>query len=150
MTTKQRQVRLAVAADHAGWLPLWQGYQVFYHTDLGSEQASVNWQRFMDETEPMWLLVAEDKGKVVGFTHLIEHRSCWTVNNYGYLQDLYVDESVRGQGVGRALIEAAYQWGKAQSWSRVYWLTESDNHTAQLLYDRIAHKTGFIQYKHVL
>lgn len=150
MSTRHIHIRLANEADQTAWLPLWQGYQVFYRADLGAEQAQVNWQRFMDEAEPMWALVAEADGRIVGFTHLIEHRSCWTVQNYGYLQDLYVDESVRGQGVGRALIEAAYQWGKAQNWSRVHWLTEETNHTAQLLYDRIAQKTGFIQYKHML
>ncbi len=144
------QVRLATEADHSAWLPLWQAYQIFYHADLGPEQARVNWQRFMDDAEPMWLLVAQLDDKIVGFTHLIEHRSCWTVNNYGYLQDLYVSETVRGHGVGRALIEAAYQWGKAQKWSRVYWLTEESNQVAQQLYDRIAQKTGFIQYKQVL
>lgn len=144
------QVRLAVVADYDAWLALWQKYQVFYQVDLGPEQARINWQRFMDDVEPMWLLVAEADGAVVGFTHLIEHRSCWTVSHYGYLQDLYVAQSVRGQGVGRALIEAAYQWGKAQKWSRVYWLTEASNHTAQKLYDQVAQKTGFIQYKHML
>ncbi|MBP6116954.1 MAG: GNAT family N-acetyltransferase [Neisseriaceae bacterium] len=150
MSKVQVRVRLATEGDKAAWLPLWQGYQVFYHADLGVEQAQVNWQRFMDEAEPMWALVATVDQRIVGFTHLIEHRSCWTIQNYGYLQDLYVDESMRGHGVGRALIEAAYQWGKAKNWSRVYWLTEETNHTAQQLYDRIAKKTGFIQYKHVV
>lgn len=150
MVKQPIQIRLATEADRATWLSLWQGYQVFYEADLGPEQAEVNWQRFMDGSEPMWVLVAEVAGQVVGFTHLIEHRSCWTIQNYGYLQDLYVAESMRGQGVGRALIEATYQWGKAQKWSRVYWLTQESNHTAQLLYDRIASKTGFIQYKQML
>ncbi|MBP6563333.1 MAG: GNAT family N-acetyltransferase, partial [Neisseriaceae bacterium] len=62
------QVRLAVVADYDDWLALWQKYQVFYQVDLGPEQARINWQRFMDDVEPMWLLVAEADGAVVGFT----------------------------------------------------------------------------------
>ena len=66
-----------------------------------------------------------------------------------YLQDLYVDEAFRNQGLARQLIEHTYRFCE-HDFDRVYWLTHESNTTAQRLYDRIASKTGFIQYKKAL
>lgn len=82
----------------------------------------------------------------LGMVHWIYHRSCWTEGNYCYLQDLYVDENVRETGLGRRLIEHVYQQAEQQDADRVIWLTREDNHTACQLYDRIAQRSGFIQY----
>lgn len=88
-------------------------------------------------------------GQVVGFVHLIAHMSMWTDLPYCYLQDLFVDEAFRNQGLARQLIEHCYLVC-ATKFDRVYWLTQESNITAQHLYDRIASKTGFIQYKKAL
>jgi GNAT superfamily N-acetyltransferase len=92
---------------------------------------------------------AVDGPRPVGIVHYIEHRSCWTIGNYCYLQDLFVDGSVRGRGAGRALIEHVYAHAKALGCSRVHWLTQESNHDARKLYDRIADRSGFIQYRKI-
>ena len=81
--------------------------------------------------------------------HWIFHRSCWTTGDYCYLQDLYVADDVRGGGVGRALIEHVYAEAQAAGASRVHWLTQEDNAQARLLYERIASRSGFVQYRHL-
>jgi len=86
----------------------------------------------------------------VGLVHYIQHRSCWTVGDYVYLQDLFVDPDVRGTGLGRALIEHVYAQAAETGASRVWWLTHESNAQAMLLYDRIADKSGFVQYRKVL
>lgn len=141
------QIRLATAADHAAWLPLWQGYQRFYNADIAPEISALTWQRFLDSAEPMFAALAWQDGVAVGLVHWIFHRSCWTVSDYCYLQDLYVAEIVRGGGVGRALIEQVYAAAQAAGANRVHWLTQEDNAQARLLYDRIASRSGFIQYR---
>ncbi|MBB2494176.1 GNAT family N-acetyltransferase [Aquipseudomonas ullengensis] len=143
------QIRPVSAADHAAWLPLWQGYQRFYHSDIPAEVSAVTWQRFLDPNEPMHAAIAWQDGVAVGLVHWIFHRSCWTVGDYCYLQDLYVAEGVRGGGHGRALIEHVYAAAQAAGASRVHWLTQEDNAQARLLYDRIASRSGFIQYRHL-
>lgn len=137
------------AADHAAWLPLWQGYQRFYNTTIAAETTAVTWQRFLDPAEPMHAALAWQDGVAIGLVHFIFHRSCWTVGDYCYLQDLYVADSVRGGGVGRGLIEHVYAQAQAAGASRVHWLTQADNAQARLLYDRIASNSGFIQYRHL-
>lgn len=143
-------IRPLTLDDRAQWEPLWRGYQVFYKTDIPQAATDVAWQRFHDGGEPMRAFGAFDGERMVGIVHTILHRSTWTIGDYCYLQDLFVDPTVRGTGAGRALIEAVYAYAREKGASRVYWLTHETNGTAMQLYDRIADKSGFIQYRKVL
>lgn len=144
------KVRPATAADFDAWLPLWRGYQAFYKTDIPHDATLTTWQRLLAPGEPMHVALAESATGVVGFVHYIEHRSCWTTGNYMYLQDLFVTPEARGGGVGRQLIEHVYREATAMGCSRVWWLTHESNTDAMLLYDRIASKSGFVQYRQLL
>ncbi|AOE88227.1 GNAT family N-acetyltransferase [Pseudomonas sp. TCU-HL1] len=150
MSAASLEIRPVSAADHAAWLPLWQGYQRFYKTEIATETTAVTWQRFLDPVEPMHAALAWQDGKAVGMVHFIYHRSCWTVGDYCYLQDLYVAEGLRGGGIGRLLIEHVYAEARAAGASRVHWLTHETNTDAMQLYERIADRSGFVQYRKIL
>jgi GNAT superfamily N-acetyltransferase len=143
-------VRPLEARDHEDWDPLWRGYLTFYKTVIADEVRAVTWGRLLDPAEPMKGALAFRDGVAVGLVHHIQHRSCWTVGDYVYLQDLYVDEQLRGGGVGRALIEFVYAHARATGCARVHWLTHETNQTAMQLYDRIADRSGFVQYRKIL
>ncbi|MGE8703114.1 MAG: N-acetyltransferase family protein [Achromobacter sp.] len=143
-------IRLAHEQDYAQWLTLWQGYQTFYKTNIAEAVTQQTWARFLDLAEPMHCAEAEQDGVLVGIVHYIFHRSCWTAGDYVYLQDLFATPELRGQGVGRALIEHVYAVAKAQGGSRVWWLTHETNTDAMHLYDKIADRSGFVQYRKVL
>ena len=98
----------------------------------------------------MHALVAENSGRIVGIVHYIFHRSTWTDGPYCYLQDLFTVEEARGLGVGRALIEAVYAEAREEGASRVYWLTHETNTVAMQLYDKVADKSRFVQYRKTL
>ena len=136
--------------DFNDWLPLWLGYQEFYKATIPEEVTMNTWKRFLDPHEPMHCEVAVQDDKLIGMVHYIFHRSCWTKGDYCYLQDLFVRSETRGTGVGRALIEKVYAQAKEAGASRVWWLTHESNETAMVLYDRIADKSGFIQYRKML
>ena len=140
-------IRAFAAGDFDAWYPLWRGYQAFYEVDLPLETSRVTWQRILDPHEPMHGAFALERERPIGIVHYIRHRSCWTVGDYCYLQDLFVDDAVRGTGAGRALIEHVYAHAKALGCSRVHWLTHETNHDAMKLYDRIADRSGFVQYR---
>jgi GNAT superfamily N-acetyltransferase len=134
------------AEDYDVWLPLWRGYQTFYKVDIPEAATRLTFSRLTGSQEPMGGFVARDGAKAVGMVHWITHRSCWTPGDYCYLQDLFVAPDVRGGGWGRKLIEAVYDKARARDCARVYWLTHETNHQAMALYDKIAVKSGFVQY----
>lgn len=140
-------IRLATPADHQAWLGLWRGYQVFYKVDIDAATTAMTWQRLLDDSEPMWCAVAESDGKLVGIVHYLTHRSTWTIGNYCYLQDLFVDPARRAKGIGRALIGHVYERAAAMGCSRVWWLTHETNTDAMKLYDQVADRSGFVQYR---
>lgn len=141
-------VRPLEAGDHDAWRRLWTAYLDFYETTVPEEVYATTWQRLLgDEPYDPNGLVALVDGKPVGLAHYIFHRHCWKTENVCYLQDLYADPSVRGTGVGRALIEAVYARADAADCPSVYWMTQDFNTTARQLYDRIGTLTPFIKYQ---
>jgi GNAT superfamily N-acetyltransferase len=144
-------IRMLEAGDRAAWEPLWQGYLHFYKTSLSAEVTETTWERLNNPAEPVHGLGAFDEnGRLVGIAHYILHRSTWSPTSYCYLNDLFTLPEMRGKGVARALIERLYAKAAAAGSTRVYWLTHESNETAQALYDRIADKSGFIQYRKAL
>ncbi|WP_282338826.1 MULTISPECIES: GNAT family N-acetyltransferase [Pseudomonas] len=141
------EIRAVTAADHDAWLPLWQGYLTFYKSELAEGTTPVTWQRFLDPAEPMHAALAWQDGRAVAVVHWIFHRSCWTLGDYCYLQDLFVAGDLRGSGIGRRMIEHVYAEARAAGASRVHWLTHETNTDAMQLYDRIGDRSGFVQYR---
>lgn len=142
-------VRLVGSGERAAWEPLWTGYLAFYETTLPRATYDATWARLHDPREPMFLLGAYVEGALLGIVHYLYHRSCWSVGDYCYLQDLFVAPQARGHGLGRALIEAVYAAARADGASRVYWLTHETNATGRALYDKLADRPGFIVYRNI-
>ncbi|MDR2307054.1 MAG: GNAT family N-acetyltransferase [Paucimonas sp.] len=138
------------ADDHAAWLPLWQAYLRFYQTGLADTVSASTWQRLLDPNEPTHSVLAWVDGKAVGMVNFIYHRSNWSIENSCYLQDLYVDSAQRGLGIGRQLIEQVYATARAAGCIKVHWLTHETNATAISLYEQVAERPGFIQFRKAL
>ena len=126
---------------------MFDAYLAFYETTLSEEIIGLTWQRLLDQEDGMVGLIAHAKvGNAVGIANLVFHRATWAKDYYCYLEDLYVDENVRGTGAGRALIEATYVEADKRGASRTYWMTHQGNATARALYDRVGRLTPFLRY----
>jgi GNAT superfamily N-acetyltransferase len=147
-------VRSVLVDDFASWKTLWDGYNAFYDragaTALPDEISRTTWSRFFDAGEPVHALVAQRGDRLLGLVHYIFHRSTTLLGPTCYLQDLFTAPDARGHGVGRALIMAVYARAAAAGAQRVYWLTHATNAAAMKLYDQLADKPGFVQYRKVL
>ncbi|GEN99329.1 N-acetyltransferase [Novosphingobium sediminis] len=144
------ELRVPGAADRAAWEHLWQGYQRFYKAEIPARVTDITWARLHDPAEPMHAMLAWQGDRAVGLVHWIFHRSTWTDGPYCYLQDLFAEPDVRGVGVGRALIAHVRSEAEAAGASRLYWLTHETNTDAMKLYDKVAERSGFVQYRVVL
>jgi GNAT superfamily N-acetyltransferase len=144
-------VRAVQHADFPQWQQLWDGYNAFYgragETALAPDITATTWARFFDANEPMHALVAEVAGRIVGLAHFLYHRSTIQIPPTCYLSDLFTVNDVRGQGVGRALIEAVYAHAKLAGSPRVYWQTHETNTVAMRLYEQVAERSGFVVYR---
>ena len=140
-------VRPLTLSDRPQWDGLWAAYLEFYGTSRPREVFDTTFERLIGtDSQDFSALVAEQGGKLVGLVHYLFHRHCWRIENVCYLQDLYADPTVRGQGIGRRLIEAVYAAADAAGNPTVYWLTQDNNAQARKLYDRIGTLSPFIKY----
>lgn len=146
-------IRSLLRRDFDQWLPLWDGYNAFYgrsgETALPSEITQMTWTRLFDPYEPMNAVVAESQGQLIGLAHYIFHRSTTSIEPSCYLQDLFTQETARGKGIGKALINEVYNRAEMAGAARVYWQTHETNLTAMKLYDGVAERSGFVVYRKV-
>ena len=108
-------VRHAAPTDAGAWLRMREALWPEEIDSLAGEAA-----RFFtgDLTNPLAVLVAEDEesSALLGFAELSIRNyaeDCET-DRIAYLEGWYVVPAARRQGVGRALIDAAEEWGRAQ------------------------------------
>lgn len=131
--------------DRARWEVLARGYKEFYQTEVSDEEYERTWQRLLLAEDVFGSAARIDGGPVIGITHYLFHANPWSPGSC-YLQDLFVDETARGRGAARALIEHVAQVARDRGAARLYWHTKQDNERARALYDKVATFRGFINY----
>mgnify|MGYP001595687158 FL=1 len=135
--------------DREQWEPLFRGYLTFYKASLPDDVIDETWARLMSD-DPQFhvgLCAVDDGADLVGIAHIIFHRSTWSKTHYCYLEDLFVSPEVRAKGIGRQLIDAVYVEADARECTRTYWATQEFNYRARGLYDQVATKSPFLQYR---
>ncbi|MET0567740.1 MAG: GNAT family N-acetyltransferase [Hyphomicrobiaceae bacterium] len=143
------RVRRLEAKDKAAWLPLFKAYIEFYKATVPDDVIEVTWARLLSGVEGVHIgyVAVDDSDKPIGIAHVLFHRSTWSPTWYCYLEDLFVEPTLRAKGVGRKLIEAVYQEAEARQCTRTYWTTQEFNYRARGLYDQMATKSPFVQYR---
>lgn len=77
---------------YSAWLKLWREYQNFYQSKISHEISFNTWNKLIAaDLSHMYGFAAILDQHVVGIVHVVEHDSCWTMQPYAYLQDLYVN-----------------------------------------------------------
>ncbi|MBK1635971.1 GNAT family N-acetyltransferase [Rhodovulum adriaticum] len=140
-------IRPLQAADRPEWHRLWTGYLTFYDNQLPQSVYESTFSRLLPGGDPdMACRLAVMGGRPVGLVHFLFHNHCWRPEGACYLQDIYAEPDSRGQGAGRAMIEAVYAAAEERGVPFVYWHTHEFNTIARRLYDRIGRATPFIKY----
>jgi GNAT superfamily N-acetyltransferase len=142
----QVEVLPLTSSDRRQWDALARAYKAFYGTTLPDSAYDGTWQRLL-KMDGIRGLGARVDGSLVGITHFLLHTGIWSPRAC-YLEDLFVAPDARGRGVARALIESVAWHARAEGAARLYWLTHETNTTARALYDRVATRSGFIEYEY--
>jgi GNAT superfamily N-acetyltransferase len=135
-------------SERTAWEILARGYNAFYETELPNSDYDRTWQRLLANGEIHGLGARLDD-RLIGIAHFLFHANVWRDDSC-YLQDLFVDEAVRGQGAARLLIDAVAAAARTRGAARYYWQTKQDNARARALYDKVARFRGFIRYDYPL
>ena len=146
------EIRAVTAEEFPRFEPLFVLYQEFYEVEeIDPGRNRDFFSRFVgggDGTADGWLLGAFDGDEVIGFGCFYRHKSSLSATDIVLMNDLYVTESARGKGTGRALIEAGVELARKSGASHLTWATAPDNHTAQRLYDSTgADKSTWLEYE---
>jgi GNAT superfamily N-acetyltransferase len=140
---------LRSAAELEELLPAIAAYQRFYEVeDVDEERNRAFFARFLSPSEDGMILAAREGGEIRGYACLYWHFSSTRAVETVLMNDLFVAESARGQGVGRALIEASAAVGRERGAASLDWSTAPNNRRAQALYDSTgAAKSEWLEYE---
>jgi ribosomal protein S18 acetylase RimI-like enzyme len=130
---------------------LFDKYRVFYKkpSDIALAKAFINDRLGKNESV---IFVALETEVPIGFTQLYPKYSSVSATKNWILNDLYVDNNYRKQGIGEALIKTAMDFAKSEDATFVQLETAIDNYTAQSLYEAIGFKrqepeSGYLVYR---
>ena len=140
---------LRIAAELEQLLPVIAAYQRFYEVeDIDDDRNRAFFARFLSPSDDGAILVARDGEEIRGYACLYWHLSSLAAAETVLMNDLFVAEEARGQGVGRALIEASAAVARERGAAWLEWVTAPDNTRAQALYDSTgAERSEWIEYE---
>jgi GNAT superfamily N-acetyltransferase len=130
-------------------LPLIAAYQRFYEVEqIDEERNRAFFARFIAPSEDGMLLGAWREDELLGYACLYWHFTSLVPAETVLMNDLYVEPDARGEGVGRALIEASAGVARERGAHHLEWATAPDNKTAQRLYDSTgAERSEWVEYE---
>jgi ribosomal protein S18 acetylase RimI-like enzyme len=126
-------IRRATTDDLDAIALLFDAYRRFY-AQPGDLQRARDFLHERLQRGESAILLAEFDGRAAGFTQLYPMFSSVRTARIWVLNDLYIDESARRHGAGKALLDAAAQFAKEQGAAGLVLETTRDNDAARALY----------------
>jgi ribosomal protein S18 acetylase RimI-like enzyme len=127
-------VRRAGTGDIAALAALFDGYRQFYRQAADLTAATAFLRERLERAESV-VFIAENAREAIGFTQLYPSFSSVAMARIFVLNDLFVAEAARRQGVGEKLLKAAVRHARGAGAARLTLSTAVDNRAAQALYE---------------
>lgn len=128
------EIRQAKAADTPDVARLMKQLETFAHGEVGPGVEGRF--KFMLTLSNFNVCVAEEDEQVIGLITASLRPTLWHAGPVALIDELIVDQTARGQGVGKALIDAIVVWARKRGASEIEVSTEQDNEAAQAYYLR--------------
>ena len=123
----------AKLADVSDLHPLVEKYRAFYKQPPNAK--TLDYLKSRLEKDEAIVFIARDNAVAVGFTMIYPTFSTVSLSAVWLLNDLYVTETSRGQGVANLLMDAAEAAAREAGATRIFLRTAHDNTPAQALYE---------------
>jgi ribosomal protein S18 acetylase RimI-like enzyme len=130
-------------------LPLMRAYCDFYSVFSRDEElrAVTRGLQGSGASHGLQLVARDTAGSPSGFATLLFNWSTTSGGRAAVLEDLYVTPQARRQGLARALIERCRAESGDHGARELSWITRPDNLAAQSLYDRLAVRDQWVNYR---
>jgi ribosomal protein S18 acetylase RimI-like enzyme len=136
-------VRRAVTTDAATIAPLFDAYRRFYGKPSDLERSRAFIRERLEHNESVIFVAEDESGRALGFVQLFPSFTSVQARRLWVLNDLYVSDTARGLGVGRALMNAAREHAVESGAKRLTLETMDDNERAWRLYESLGYvKSG--------
>ncbi|GAA4772349.1 GNAT family N-acetyltransferase [Microbacterium gilvum] len=144
-------IRKAGADDLDSATRLFLGYLAFYGKDHSEDAARRFLAERVEHAESV-ILLGRREGADIAFAQIYPTFSSTRLRRTWVLNDLFVAEPARGQGVGRELLRDVVARARAADAALVSLQTAEDNVVAQALYESegFAHGTAFRSYTRMI
>ena len=133
----QAEVRLAAAEDWQGFLVLVEALYEELGEDRPPERRLITLFDDAVAPSPFKLFFAVEGGELCGMLSLAITPTTQGAGCFGYLDDVFVLEQHRGQGIGAKLMREALDYARRSGCVRVELGTRRDNVHARRLYERL-------------
>jgi ribosomal protein S18 acetylase RimI-like enzyme len=130
-------VWVAGAGDVAAVARLIAGFRDWLASDTPTDASIARSVPLLIADPNTEFLLGSGGGEATGVCQLRYRHSVWTERPDCWLEDLYVEDGARGRGVGRALVEAAFERARARGAKRIELDTNEDNAGALALYETL-------------
>jgi len=134
--------------DLAGWRKMYEAYGDFYEEPVDDRIAATTWSWLHEPNHEVKGLVGKTAdGTIVGLIHYRKMARPLNADYCVYIDDLFVDERLRKDGLATALINAVVEIARQMGCIAIRWKTMENNYRARSLYDKVAQKTNWITYE---
>lgn len=141
---KNIEIKLASANDAIKIEPIFSLYREFYGMEKDSPGTIDFLRKRLGNNESI-LLYAERNGSIIGFAQLYPTFSSASLRKAYVLNDLYVIETERKQGIAKLLINESIEIAERDECVRISLSTTKDN-PAQTLYEKMGFKESLFKF----
>lgn len=134
------KIKRASESDSESIAMLFDLYRQFYQCESDMVLSNEFIAERLANQESTIFMAIDNYGYTTGFVQLYASFCSIDAGKILILHDLYVDESVRKQGVGKLLMDRATEYARETGVGRIDLLTDKTNFPGQALYEKLGYE----------
>ena len=136
------EIRFAIEKDLPEIIKLCQAHAEFEQANYNPKNKLEALSQFLFTKNPtLKCLVVENNNMLIGYATFMKQFSTWDAGFYIYLDCLYLNETSRGKGLGKSIMEMIKAYGKSENCTHIQWQTPNFNKKAIQFYLKIGGKS---------